>query len=342
MTAVERAHDPPNDLPEADAAHRLTTPRLPVRILGTGTALPGHRVSNHDLSDRLDTDHAWIVGRTGIHARRVAARSETTTLLATRAATAALDEADCARSAIDLVVVATATPDSTCPSTAARVAAALDLRAGGYDVNAACCGFVHALHGAVALLADSSLATVLVIGADRFTTLTDPHDRGTAVLFGDGAAAVVIGRTSAGPGAPGILGSDLGGDPRSLGILETRLGDKYLTMDGPELFRRATRGLVSSAAAALDRAGMTAHDLDLFVPHQANARIIGAAADRLGIADERVVVDVAERANTSAASIPLALDAARSDGRLRDGSQVLISSVGAGLGWASIVLRWGR
>ena len=342
MSTVERQPRTRPHRPDETQPHRLTMPRLPVRVLGTGSALPRQRVSNHDLSSRLETDHAWIVGRTGIHARRVADPSETTTVLATRAAATAIDDAGCARSAIDLVVVATATPDSACPSTAARVAAELDLRAGGYDVNAACCGFVHALHGAVALLADGSLSTILVIGSDRFTTLTDPHDRGTAVLFGDGAAAVVIGRTSAVPGAPGVLGSDVGGDPRSLGILETRPGEQYLTMDGPELFRRATRGLVSSAAAALDRSGLAAGDLDLFVPHQANARIIGAAADRLGIPDDRVVVDLAEKANTSAASIPLALDTARGDGRLTDGDHLLLSSVGAGLGWASIVLRWGR
>lgn len=351
MTAVEQPA-PTVDLTPTEAItsesaitrspHHRHAPRLPARILGLGAALPARRVTNHDLADRLDTTHAWIVGRTGIHARRVAAADETTTTLATRAASAALADAGCAPSRVDLVVVATATPDSTCPSTAARVAAALDLRAGGYDVNAACCGFVHALHGAMALLADTSLSTILVIGADRFTTLTDPADRGTAVLFGDGAGAVLIGRTPAEPGAPGMLGSDLGGDPRSLDVLETRPGDRYLSMDGPELFRRATRGMVASASGALGRAGMTAGDLDLFVPHQANARIIGAAADRLGVERSRVVVDVAEHANTSAASIPLALDAAHHDGRLPDGAHVLLSSVGAGLGWASLLLRWGR
>ena len=338
MTALDAA----TTSPSRERPGRHTVPRMPARVLGTGSALPGNRVSNHDLSTRLDTTHAWIVGRTGIHARRVAGPDESTTVLAARAASAALTDAGCAPSAVDLVVVATATPDSTCPSTAARVAAELDLRAGGYDVNAACCGFVHALHGAVALLADSSFGTVLVIGADRFTTLTDPGDRGTAVLFGDGAGAVVISRAPAVPGGPGVLGSHVGGDPRSLPVLETPPGGRYLSMDGPEVFRRATRGLVTSASGALDRAGMRVDEVDLFVPHQANARIIGAAADRLGLPTERVVVEVAERANTSAASIPLALDSAHRAGRLTDGTNVLLSSVGAGLGWASLVVRWGR
>lgn len=337
MTALKAATTPRDQNPT-----RHTVPRMPARVLGTGSALPENRVSNHELSTRLDTSHAWIVGRTGIHARRVAGPDESTTLLATRAASAALTDAGCAPSAIDLVVVATATPDSTCPSTAARVAASLDLRAGGYDVNAACCGFVHALHGAVALLADSSYGTVLVVGADRFTTLTDPDDRGTAVLFGDGAGAMVISRAPAVPGAPGVLGSHAGGDPRSLPVLETPPGGRYLRMDGPEVFRRATRGLVTSAAGALDRAGMSIDDVDLFVPHQANARIIGAATDRLGLSTDRVVLEVAERGNTSAASIPLALDSALREGRIADGANVLLSSVGAGLGWASLAMRWGR
>jgi 3-oxoacyl-[acyl-carrier-protein] synthase-3 len=339
-SATDRA-DGSTSVRQGRGPNATAVPRLAVGLAGLGHALPTHRVTNHDLAAHLDTDHAWIVGRTGISARRVAGRADTTTALATRAADAALADAGVAASAVDLVVVATATPDSSCPSTAARVCAELGLRAGGYDVNAACCGFVYALHGATALLADS-LGTVLVIGADRFTTLTDPSDRGTAVLFGDGAGALVVRRAERRPGAPGVLGSDVGGDPRTLGVIEQPPGERYLTMDGPDLFRRATRGMVASAAAALDRAGVAPGDVDLFVPHQANARIIGAAADRLGVDPARVVVDVAERANTSAASIPLALHAARADGRLADGATVLLSSVGAGLGWASLVLRWGR
>ncbi len=316
-------------------------PRLAFAVAGIGVALPTKRVTNRDLGASMDTDHAWIVGRTGIHARRVAGADESTTALASQAAVNALGDAGITPATLDLIVIATSTPDSGCPSTAARVASALGVRAGGFDVNAACCGFVHALGAAAALVADS-VGTALVIGADRYTSLTDPTDRNTAVLFGDGAGAMVIQKVTRRPGAPGILGTDQGGAPRTLRLIEVTPGRDHLTMDGPDLFRRATRAMVASSAAALDRAGLAAGHVDLFVPHQANARIIAAAAERLGVDPARVVVDVAERANTSAASIPLALHSARSQGRLDAGATVLLSSVGAGLGWASLVMRWGR
>lgn len=338
MTAVV----PARAVRATDPSVRRSVPRFPMRIAGLGAALPERRVSNQDLAAHLETDDAWIVGRTGIRARRVAGPDESTTSLATTAAADALADAGLPPSAVDLVVVATATPDSACPSTASRVAAALGTRSSGYDVNGACCGFVHALHGAAALLADPALATILVVGADRFTTLVDPTDRSTAVLFGDGAGAAVIRRSEAVPGGSGVLGSDVGGDPTALGVLEQVPGTPFLAMDGPELFRRATRGLVSSAGAAIDRASSHVADVDLFVPHQANARIIGASAERLGIPIDRVVLDVAERANTSAASIPLALQAAQLDSRIPEGAHVLLSGIGAGLGWASLLVRWGR
>ena len=316
-------------------------PRVGFTVCGLGHALPNRRIDNQTLARNLDTSHAWIVGRTGIHARRVADADETTTALAVRAAVEVLGAAGLSPSALDLVVVATSTPDSSCPATASRVAAELGTRGGGFDVNAACCGFVYALHTAVALLADT-IGTVLVIGADRYSTLADPEDRASAVLFGDGAGAMVLRRSPARPGSSGLLGSDIGGDPRSLSVIEQAPGDRYLSMDGPELFRQATRAMVASAAATMDRSGINPTDLDLFVPHQANARIISAAAERLTIPADRVVLDLAERANTSAASIPLALHSAQSAGRLHDGSTVVVSSVGAGLGWATMALRWGR
>ncbi|MCU1498927.1 MAG: fabH [Acidimicrobiales bacterium] len=319
-----------------------SVPRFPLRIAGLGAALPRRRVSNHELAARLDTSDAWIVGRTGIKARHIAGPAETTTALASEAGSCALADAGLTPSSVDLVLVATATPDSACPATAARVAAQLGLRAGGFDINGACSGFVQAFHIAAALLADPSLATILVIGADRMSTLIDPGDRGTAILFGDGAGAAVLTRGDTLPGAPGVLGTDIGGDATGVGVIEVPPGGPFLTMDGPELFRRATRGLVTSASAALGRAGATAADVDVYVPHQANARIIGAAADRLGIPADRVVLDVAERANTSAASIPLALEAAHRRGVLRPGSRVLVSGIGAGLAWSSVFLRWGR
>jgi 3-oxoacyl-[acyl-carrier-protein] synthase-3 len=226
------------DLHAASATRRAidpnrTTPRFGVRPLGLGAAVPRRRVSNHDLADRLDTSDAWIVGRTGIRARRVADATETTAALAAAAGRRALDRAGLTGAEVDLVLVATSTPDSACPATASRVAARLDLRAGGFDVNGACCGFVHALHTASALLADPALGTALVIGADRYTSIVDPDDRATAILFGDGAGAAVLTGGDTRPGAPGILGADLGGDARGIGIIEVPPGTPHLTMDGP-------------------------------------------------------------------------------------------------------------
>ncbi len=343
MTATD-VHASPSSRPSpgTSAPADRRAPRFGVRALGLGAAVPRRRVSNHDLAEHLDTSDAWIVGRTGIRARRVADADETTTVLAADAGRDALDRAGLTGADVDLVIVATSTPDSACPATSSRVAAELGLRAGGFDLNGACCGFVQALHTASALLGDPALGTALVIGVDRYSSIVDPDDRGTAILFGDGAGAAVLTAGSTRPGAAGILGSDLGGDASGVGIIEVPPGTPFLTMDGPELFRRATRGLVSSASAALGRAGATAAEVDLFVPHQANARIVGAAADRLGIDNHKVILDMAERANTSAASIPLALDAADRAGRLQPGTRVLVSGIGAGLGWATLFIRWGR
>lgn len=320
-------------------------PCFALRVAGLGAAVPERRVSNDDLAQRLDTSDEWIVARTGIRARRVAGAGESTVALASEAGRRAIAAAGLDAARVDLVLVATSTPDSACPSTAARVAAELGLRASGYDVNGACTGFVHAFHAAAALLADPSISVALVIGAERYTSIIDPDDRGTAILFGDGAGAAVITRDPAdvgAPGAPGVLATDMGGDTTGVGVIEVPPGERYLTMDGPELFRRATRGLVASAIAALGRAGATAADVDLYVPHQANARIVTAAAGRLAIPDDKVVFDMAERANTSAASIPLALEAAERSGALRPGMRVLVSGIGAGLSWSTLFLKWDR
>lgn len=317
-------------------------PCFGLRVVGLGAAVPRQRVTNHDLAQQLDTSDDWIVARTGIHARRIAGLGESTVGLACEAARRALANASLAPEDIDLVLVATSTPDSACPSTASRVAAELGLRASGFDINGACTGFVHAFHTGAALLVDPSIRTVLVIGAERYSSIIDPDDRGTAILFGDGAGAAVIARAAATPGGPGVLATDVGGDPSGVSVIEVVPGSPYVTMDGPELFRRATRGLVASAHAALGRAGATGADVDLYVPHQANARIVTAAASRLGIAETNVVFDMAERANTSAASIPLALEAAQRSGQLKPGMRVLISGVGAGLAWSTMYLRWDR
>ncbi|MGI8756309.1 MAG: beta-ketoacyl-ACP synthase III [Acidimicrobiales bacterium] len=326
----------------SNPALERAVPTFGLRVAGLGAAVPRRRVSNHDLADRLDTSDDWVVARTGIHARRVADADESTVALACEAAEQAIADAGIEAADIDLVIVATSTPDSACPSTSARVSAALGLRASGFDVNGACSGFVHALHAASALLGDPSLGTALVIGAERYTSIIDPDDRGTAILFGDGAGAAVVTRTPPRAGGPGILATDMGGDPTGVAVIEVVPGTPYLAMDGPELFRRATRGLVASACAALDQVGATGDDVDLYVPHQANARIVTAAARRLGIGEDRVVFDMAERANTSAASIPLALEAAQRSAQLQPGMLVLVSGIGAGLSWSTMFLRWDR
>lgn len=331
--------------PPGTDTDKTAEPREPLiahSVAGLGIATPEQRVTNDDLAARLDTSDEWISTRTGISARRVAGPDESTSALASRAGAAALAAAGMGSEHIGLVVVATSTPDTPCPSTAARVAAELGISSGGFDINGACTGFVHAFLTAAGLLKHLNVDAALVIGAERYLSLIDPDDRSTAVLFGDGAGAAVLAGTDQSPGAPGILASDLGGDPTGLTVLEVPPGQRHLCMDGPELFRRATRGLVASARRTLDRAGATGEDVDLYVPHQANARIITAAAGRLGIEADRVVLDMGERANTSAASIPLALAAAERAGRLEPGMRVLISAIGAGLGWGSIYLRWNR
>jgi 3-oxoacyl-[acyl-carrier-protein] synthase-3 len=313
-------------------------PILPLRFLGVGAALPDQVVSNDDLAARLDTSDEWIRSRTGIATRHVAGVDESTTSLAVRAAREALRAADLLPAAVELVVVATMTPDSPCPSTAARVAAELGIEVAAFDINAACSGFGHALHTVAALVGAGPARTALVIGAERMSTIVDPEDRHTAVLFGDGAGAVVV---ADGGNGSGILAADLGGAPSALAVLEVPVGQRHLRMDGPELYRRATRALAASARSALEQAGAGPDDVDLWIPHQANARIITAVTERLGIPAERVVVDLADRANTSGASIPLALASAVAEGRLRPRHRVLVSAIGAGLGWTSLYLRWG-
>lgn len=320
------------------------TPTVPCRFVGLGAALPRCRETNDDLARRLDTSDEWIRSRTGIAARHVAV-DETTADLATDAARRALDDAGLTAERVDLVVVATSTPDTPCPSIAARLAAALDTRAPAIDVNGACTGFVQALAVTASMVGgvlrpDDTIRHALVVGADRYRSLTDPADRTTSVLFGDGAAALVVRFEPTAADGAGILAVDLGSDPAGLASLQVPTGERWLAMDGPDVFRRAVRSLVGSGRRVLDRAGCTVADVDRYVPHQANTRIIDAVTDRLGIPADRVEVDLAERANTSAASIPLALHGASA--RLRSGDLVLLGAVGAGMGYGSIALRWDR
>ncbi|MFO7591726.1 MAG: beta-ketoacyl-ACP synthase III [Acidimicrobiia bacterium] len=323
-------------------------------IAGWGTAVPEGRLTNHDLEQRVETSDDWIVERTGIRERRIAAPAETTASLAIEAGTAAIKQAGITPDEVDLLIVATATPEQPIPHTGAFVGDGLGLNCGSFDLAAGCAGFVYELVTGAALLTSGNLRHVLVIGAETLSRIVDPTDRGTCILFGDGAAAVVLE-----PGddeSTGLLAWDLGCDGSATGLLEipaggSRLpttsatiaeGQQFIKMQGQEVFRRAVRAVVNSAKSALDRAGVAAADVDHFVPHQANLRIIEAAADRLEIPSGRTVVNIDQYGNTSAASIPLALAEAADSGRIVDGDLVLLSGFGAGMTWGSAVLRWGR
>ena len=313
--------------------------RIRATIAGVGIGVPEARLTNADLEARVDTNDTWIVERTGIRERRVAINGETTASMAVVAGAAAIKDAGLTPDDVDLVVLASTTPDRKVPATSASVQDGLGLRCGAFDLNAACAGFVYSLGVAASLIETGRASTVLVAGSDVLTRITDPDDRATVVLFGDGAGAVVLTATD---GDGGLLSWNVGCDGSLLAILEVPVGEQYLKMDGREVFRRAVRVVVDSARAALADAGAAAKDLALFVPHQANARIVGAAVSRLGIPEDRTAVNLDRYGNTSAASIPLALAEAVEAGRVRDGDLVLLSGFGAGMTWASAVLRWGR
>ncbi|HEX6421958.1 MAG TPA: beta-ketoacyl-ACP synthase 3 [Acidimicrobiales bacterium] len=345
--------------------HAATTPAgdagSGVCVAGWGAALPERRVTNHDLARYLDTSDEWIVDRSGIRERRWAGPGETTLPLSLTAARHALADAAVDPAALDVVVVATTTPEAPMPSTASQLAAALGTTAGAFDMNAACAGFVYALTAASGMMAAGVARTALVVGADTMTSIVDPDDRATAVLFGDGAGAVVLtGGTGSptpapDPGAPGLLASDLVGDPAGVGLLvvpaggaarpasvaTVAAGEHHLRMDGREVFRRAVRAVEASIARTLDRAGCTADEVTLFVPHQANARIVDAVLSRTGLAAERTSSTIDRFGNTSAASIPLALAEAAAAGTVADGDLVLMCGFGAGLTVGTALWRWG-
>ncbi len=302
------------------------------RITGWGAALPEKIVTNADLETTLDTSDEWIVERTGIRERRVGG---STTGLGIDAGRQAMERAGVTGADVDLVVLCTSTPDETMPASASVIQQALDVRGGAVDLNAACSGFVYGLVAADGFLR-AGLDRVLLIGAETMSRIVDWDDRGTAILFGDGAGAVVLER-GAGPGR--VLGFDLGSDGSLRHILHADLGGT-IEMDGPEVFRRAVRVMVDSATRALENAGVTVDDLALFVPHQANTRIIDAAGRRLGIPTEKTGNNLASVGNTSAASIPLVLAEAADAGRLAPGDLVLLIGFGAGMSWASAVIEW--
>lgn len=307
-----------------------------MRLRGWGTALPEKVVTNADLEATLDTSDTWIVERTGIRERRIGG---TTSGLAVDAGREALTRAGVEPEGIDLVLLCTSTPDAAMPATASAVQHELGIRGGAFDLNAACSGFVYGLVAADGHLR-AGARRVLLIGAETMSRIVDWDDRGTAILFGDGGGAVVLERAAAGDGGPGgLLGWDLGSDGSLRHILNADTGGT-IHMDGPEVFRRAVRVMVDSASRALEHAGLTPDDLTLFVPHQANARIIASACAKLGIDEGRTAGNLARLGNTSAASIPLALAEAADEGRLSPGDRLLLIGFGAGMTWASAVLEW--
>ncbi|QHL89852.1 beta-ketoacyl-ACP synthase III [Sphingomonas changnyeongensis] len=320
-------------------------------ILGTGSALPRQRVANADLAARVDTSDEWIVERTGIRFRHIAGEGETTSTLATDAARAALDAAGIAADQIDLIVLATATPDQTFPASATRVQAALGINdCVAFDVAAVCSGFLYAVSVADAMIRAGSARHALVIGAETFSRILDWEDRTTCVLFGDGAGAIVLGATTGqdeDDAAPrGILATRLHADGRHNDLLYVDGGPSTtgtvgkVRMKGREVFRHAVVNLATVMDEALGAAGLTPADVDWVVPHQANARILDATAKKLGLAPGKVVVTVDQHANTSAASVPLALDTAVRDGRIKRGDLVVLEAMGGGFTWGAAVLRF--
>jgi 3-oxoacyl-[acyl-carrier-protein] synthase-3 len=316
-------------------------------LIGTGSALPARAVSNAELAAQVDTSDEWIVERTGIRNRHIAGEGETTGTLATAAARAALDAAGVEPKSIDLIVLATATPDQTFPATATWVQNELGCNGGiAFDVAAVCSGFLYALGVADSMLRTGMANRAIVIGAETFSRILDWEDRGTCVLFGDGAGAVVLeARESDDSQAPGILATKLHADGAHNqllyvdgGVSTTGTAGK-LRMKGKEVFRHAVNNLASVLGEVLDEVGLVSTDIDWLVPHQANARILEATAKKLNLPAEKVIITVDRHANTSAASVPLALDTAVRDGRIKAGQLVMLEAMGGGFTWGASLIR---
>ncbi|MFE9751558.1 beta-ketoacyl-ACP synthase III [Saccharothrix saharensis] len=303
-------------------------------ILGVGASVPRRVVTNDDLATRLDTSDEWIRSRTGIGARRWVEPGTSTSDLAADAGARALRSAG--RSTADAVIVATTTPDRSCPAIAPAVAARLGLvGVPAHDVAAVCTGFLYGLANAVGLIASGAARTVLLIAAEAFSTILDPDDRGTAVIFGDGAGAVVVGEGDGGIG-PCVLGSDgTGAD-----LIQVPAGERYFRMSGKEVFRAAVERMADVSLDALARAGLDLDDVDHLAPHQANRRICDAVARRLGLPGSKVLADLETVGNTAAASIPVLLADAAAHGRLKAGDRVLTAAFGGGLTWGATTLVW--
>jgi 3-oxoacyl-[acyl-carrier-protein] synthase-3 len=314
-------------------------------LLGTGSALPRRIVTNAELATQVDTSDEWITARTGIRQRHIAGDDETTSSLAIAAARAALADAGVDAASIGLIVLATATPDHTFPATATTVQAALGCNGGiAFDVAAVCSGFLYALATADSLLRTGMARRALVIGAETFSRILDWEDRTTCVLFGDGAGAVVL-EAPSGEGDAGILATRLHADGAHHDLLYVDGGPSttqtvgHVRMRGQEVFRHAVVNLADVLKEVLDETGISVGEIDWVVPHQANARILDATARKLGLAPEKVIVTVDAHANTSAASVPLALDVARKDGRIKRGDLVMLEAMGGGFTWGASLIR---
>ena len=317
-------------------------------VTGTGSALPARRVSNAELAAQVDTSDEWIVERTGIRFRHIAGEGETTATLAANACRPALTAAGIDAQSIDLIVLATATPDQTFPATATKVQAMLGIDdCVAFDVAAVCSGFLYAVQVVDSMIRSGVARRALVIGAETFSRILDWEDRTTCVLFGDGAGAIVLeAQDTADEGGRGILTTKLHADGRHNQLLYVDGGVSTtgtvgkLRMKGREVFRHAVTNLASVMTESLAMAGLAADQVDWVVPHQANARILDATARKLGLPPERVVVTVDQHANTSAASVPLALDVAVRDGRIREGQIVVLEAMGGGFTWGAAVIRF--
>ena len=322
------------------------------QMLGTGRFTPERILTNQDLEKMVETSDEWITSRTGIKRRHIVAEDEATSDLAARALVDALDDAGMEKTDLDAVIIATATPDMPFPSTACIVQHHLDLpKIPVFDITAACSGFIYATMIANSLIAAEQFEHVAVLGAETLTRVTDCEDRSTCVLFGDGAGAAIMGPgdgergvLAAYTGADGSLGRLLnlpaGGSRRPASHETVDAREHYIYMEGSEVFKSAVRAMVSSAEKGLELAGIGPGDVDLLITHQANIRIIDATAQRFGIPKEKVLVNIQEYGNTSAASIPIALDEARESGQITDGSTVLMVAFGSGFTWGSLVVRF--
>lgn len=316
------------------------------KILGTGSYLPANRVSNEDLAKKVDTSDEWITTRTGIKFRHIADEQEKTSDLAARAAEKALADAGVAAEEIDLIVVATATPDMQFPSTATIVQQKLGITNGcaAFDVQAVCAGFMYALNTANAYIKSGMAKRALVIGAETFSRIVDWEDRTTCVLFGDGAGAVVLGASE----EAGIIHSKLHADGNYLDLLNVPAqiangqvcGSPFVKMDGPGVFKFAVKMLAKVAEEVLEESGYTANQIDWIVPHQANRRIIESTAKHLGLSMDKVILTVQDHGNTSAASVPLALDVGIREGKIQRGQNLLLEGIGGGFAWGAVLVKY--